>query len=41
MALVRELFGLTAEEAAPLPDDAGSVPDEQPLAEVRRLPRRR
>jgi glutamyl-tRNA reductase len=37
MALVRELFGLSAEEAA---DVATEDSTEQPLAEVRRLPRR-
>ena len=41
MALVRELFGLNAEEAAQVAAEDASLPGEQPLAEVRRLPRRR
>jgi glutamyl-tRNA reductase len=41
MALVRELFGLIGEEAAQVADQDLSVPEGQPLAEVRRLPRRR
>jgi len=40
MALVRELFGLSPEEA-PLPAEEAAPPDAQRLAEVRRLPRRR
>src|SRR5205085_4479664 len=41
MALVRELFGLEAKEAAQVAAEDASLPGEQPLAEVRRLPRRR